>query len=611
MTTTVSGPTLALQTWGRRVSALSAVDSSGPVATPDVDCHLSWYGPARVAPDRPGSEAAVQALSGLMHVHGRDEGRPRRIGLDLASTAAGVLASQGVLAALISRCRERPVSAVETSVVQAGLLLVSHYVAIASSPGDGPSVATWPSPGPPFRSADGQWFEMETLDPDAWRAFWSTLGAAGTDLGPAWTVFRLRYNRGACSLPQVLHDSTARHTLAEVTEVADACGVSVSRLRSYAEILADPAWSEMHPAIGPLGAPFHAPDEAGPESPTTSPRGEAPIHLPLEGLRVIEATNRVQGPLAGLLLGMLGADVVLVEPPGGDPSRAGVPKAGDTGAFFVCFNRGKRSVELDLRRAPGRSALLELAADADVFLHNWRPGKAVEWGLDADDLARVNSRLVYAAASAWGEVSGPSQLVGTDFMVQAYAGVGNGINPVDEPPFPSRLLVSDYMGGLLACEGALAGLYRRERTGRGCRVRSSLLGGAMTAQAPVLEAMAADGEIRRREGRPLWGRLDRPLDTVDGNVVVSVDDDSALVRLGRAFGVSVDGNDRAATEQRLVERMAAQPATRCEELAAAADVPCSVACTDLGSLPGDPRLAALFEPLGGGSLAPGSPWRFT
>ena len=498
---------------------------------------------------------------------------------------------------------------VETSVLQAGLLLVSHYVAIATCTGGPPAVPAWPSPGPPFRSADGQWFEMETLDPDAWRRFWSTLGAEGAELGPAWTVFRLRYNRGACSLPRCLHEATASHTLARVAEVAEACGVSLSRLRSYGEVLSDAAWPAAHPEIRGF-APGPATPGPTPAALVPPPRAEPAAQLPLEGLRVVEATNRVQGPLAGLLLVMLGAEVVLVEPPGGDPARSGVPQAGDVGAFFLCFNRGKQSVELDLSRPSGQSALRELVADADVFLQNWRPGKSAEWGLDADDLARCNARLVYASASGWGGLSGPSRLVGTDFMVQAYAGVGNGINPEDEPPFPSRLLITDYLGGLLACEGILAGLYRRERTGAGARVGTSLLGAAMTVQAPVLEALAVGREDGRRDGRPVWGVLDRPVETADGSVVLSVDDDPGLARLAHLFGVPGHGVDRATTEQALAQRMSTYPAARCEELAAEAEVACAAACTDLAELPGEPGLAPLFESLADSACVPASPWRF-
>jgi len=109
------------------------------------------------------------------------------------------------------------------------------------------------------------------------------------------------------------------------------------------------------------------------------PAGE----LSLSGIVVLESCRRVQGPLAGHLLRMLGATVVRIEPPGGDPLRWVPPMAGDTSARFLALNRGKPAVEIDLRT--GRDEVLDLAAAADVFVHNWAPGKAARWGLEAGD----------------------------------------------------------------------------------------------------------------------------------------------------------------------------------------------------------------------------------
>lgn len=621
---TLSGPSVGVQTCGRRLAQLAAVndvspddDRPGPGSAaqerPGIDCALSWHGRAAIHPDRPGSEAAIQALCGLMQVHGRDQGKPRRVGLEVASVAAGVFGACGILAGLVARSRGRAIARVETSVLEACLLLVSHYVAVATCSGDHPVVDGSPAPGPPFRTADDQWFEIEVLDPEAWKRFWTSLGTPDVDLGRAWTSFRLRYNRGACSLPEGLHDATARHNLADVAAIAASCGVSLCRLRSYREVVEDPGPWEGHPIIEDLparrdlatgGAPV-PPD--GPSGPRRSETGA----LPLEGVRVVEATNRVQGPLAGLLLQMLGADVVLVEPPGGDVARMGMPAAGDTGAFFMTFNRGKQSTELDLASPSGRVALVELVAGADVFLHNWRPGKAEEWGLDAELLASHNPRLVHAQASGWGPAKDVAHLTGTDFMVQAYAGVGDGVNPENEPPFPSRALLTDYMGGLVACEGILTGLYRREQSGRGCRVKTSLLAAAMTLQSPVLEALAAGREEGRRSGRPVWGAVDRPLEASDGFVVLSADDEPSFERLCAALDVDAAGASRADAERQVAKRLRSSPAAQAEELLVGAGIPCAVACTDPADLPADPRLSALFEPLGGTARVPASPWRFS
>lgn len=612
--TTVVGPALALQTCARRLSPFG-VDASSDGASglvldwgdradldPPPQAAVSWHGPAQL-PEEPACEVTIQARCGLMHLHGADDGEPRRLGLEVASVTAGLLAAQGLLAAHIGRLRGRAVTRVETSVLEAGLLLVSHYVAAATCAEPWEPAPPAPAPGPPFISADGRWFEIETLDPEAWKNFWSELGAAPGDLGRAWASFRARYYRPTCTLAPGLHEATARHPLAAVEAVAQRHEVSLSPLRAYDDVLVDPGIGSDWPVIEPFAA----------NAETTSRRGGTGTGngtLPLAGLRVVEATSRLQGPLAGVLLGMLGAEVVKVEPPGGDFGRIVPPVAGTTGSFFGCFNRGKQTVELDLTTSTGRASLIELVAEADAFLHNWRPGKASQWALDAADLAPVNPGLVHACASGWGER--PKPLVGTDFLVQAHAGLGNGLRPVGDDPRPSRIILVDYLGALLTCEGILGGLCLRHQLGRGCAVRSSLLGGAMALQAHVLDDLATHQECGRRHGRPLWGPLARPIPTSDGYLALSVADEAAFASLVRLCGI--DGRSRSGevAEADVARRLSSQPAQSWLAGLEAAGIAGAALPVDLdlASLPADPRLVGLFEVLAGPARAPRSPWRF-
>lgn len=621
MEVSLAGPALPMQTCARRLSAFGASEPRLVARGSDQRSHelsmrfghpghgelrarVLWHGASRLSPRRAASEATVQAMCGLMEVHGRDAGWPRRLGLEVASVASGVLAAQAVLAALVASSRGRLVAAVETSVLEAGLMLVSHYVAEATCPDPEEWTApeTGPDPGPPFESGDGRWFEIETLDPDAWRQFWSRLGAADADLGRAWTAFRARYFRGKCSLPPGLHQATACHRLEQIAAVAAASEVSLAPVRSYAEVLAEAGSAGCHPELTDVGGASFGPGPAG-----ASLAGEG---LPLEGIEVVEATSRMQGPLAGLLLQMLGAHVLRVEPPGGDPIRLVPPYAGDQGYFFTCFNRGKDTLELDLAAASDRAALLELAAGADVFLHNWRPGKAAEWGVDPEVLLARNPRLTYVHASGWGDARPNRRLLGTDFLVQAHAGMGYGLNPEGEPPASSRVLLTDCLGALVTCEGALGGLYRREQTGRGCRVDASLLAGGMTLQAHVLDALRAGRETSRLQGRPVWGPLDRPLRTADGYIAVDAPEDGAFARLARLCEVDRQDASRLETEAAIADVICTGPSIRWEEAMREAGIPCAVVCSELGSLPQDPDLAPLFEQLGGTSRGPTAPWRF-
>jgi crotonobetainyl-CoA:carnitine CoA-transferase CaiB-like acyl-CoA transferase len=266
---------------------------------------------------------------------------------------------------------------------------------------------------------------------------------------------------------------------------------------------------------------------------------------------------------------MLGADVTRVQPPGGDYGRAA-----------ATLHRAKRAVTLDLGSPSGRSDLVDLVGDADVFLHNWRPGKARQWGLDVSELSGLRPGLVYAHLSGWGEGAHPRGAAGTDFLVQAHAGLGEGLSPAGEPPVPSRVILCDLFGALVAAEGILTALLRRERTGGSWEVRSSLLAGAMALQEHALR----DGL-----GRPDWGPLDRPIATADGWLVV-------------------DG-----AERRLSERWEARTAKEWEARLVDVGVPCAVVCDDLAAVPADSRFAHLFEPVelaDGAGLAPRSPWTF-
>ncbi|MDQ4070315.1 MAG: CoA transferase [Actinomycetota bacterium] len=567
-------PHLAAETCTRRLRALDALGTPAP--------GITWHGPARFAGDRPGSEAAVQALCGLMAVHGRDRRLPRRLGLDVASVAAGVLAAQGALAAALAH-RRGTTAPVQTSVLQAGLVLCSHYFVVATGLGDALPGPPLPAPGPPFRSADDRWFEIETLDAGSWKAFWTDLGVApDADLGRAWTAFLWRYERATCSLPPGLHEATARRPLDELRRTAARAGVSLVPLRDYADVLLDPGTGVAHPTLRPY------------RGPGVIPTARSEGGLPLAGLRVVEATSRIQGPFAGMLLRMLGADVVRVQPPQGDYGRAA-----------ITLHREKASVQLDLEDRAGRAELVELVAGADVFLHNWRPGKAEVWRLGFDDLAGRHRGLVYASASGWGERGGPGDVLGTDFLVQAYTGMGQGLHPEGEPPFPSRMILCDLFGALVTAEGVLAGLYRRDRDGGSCEVSSSLLAGAMALQAHVLDGMAGGEEEGRRRGRPRWGVLDRPIATADGWLVVSADGQD-FETLGRICGVTAEGPD---ADQRIAARLAEDSAARGEEALVAAGIPAAAVADDLPAVAADPRLSGLFEAVAGG-VAPRAPWSF-
>ncbi|MGY3203319.1 CoA transferase [Streptomyces sp. TE5632] len=464
----------------------------GPGFAP-ITAHTVWGGRGGV------DEATVQAATGIMAVHGRRDGAPRGLAADYAATAAGVLTVQALLAGLLARARGGQVTSAEVSAERAGLLAVSQYLAAAGA--EEAEAAELTSGGPPFTSADGIVFELETLDPGAWAAFWRALDAPKEAVRRGWLPFQFRYATACAPFPRALHDCARSHGWDGIREAARSSGAEVCPLRSLAERAAEydgaPPWT-----LTAHGAPHSGMDKAA-SGPASHPGA------PLAGLTVLEAGRRIQAPLTAHLLGLLGAEVVRIEPPGGDPLRGMPPACSGVSARWLALNRGKKAVEVDIKSAADRERLRAMAADADVFLHNWAPGKAAELGLDHEHLSAANPALVYAYTSGWGDRL-PAAPMGTDFMVQARTGVGEAVRPADEPPAPSLMTLLDVLGGLLGAEAVLAGLLLRQRTGAGVRVDSSLLGAADVLTAPARARAARGLDPRRPAG------FRRPLSTADG-----------------------------------------------------------------------------------------------
>ncbi|GGO38578.1 CoA transferase [Streptomyces lasiicapitis] len=529
--------------------------------------------PHRLLPAQ--DEPTVQAATGIMAVHGRRDGAPRGLGADYAATAAGVLAVQGLLAQLLAQARggeARTAGRVRTSAARAGLLAVSQYFA-ATGADEGEAAELAPG-GPPFTSADGTLFELETLDPGAWAAFWRALDAPPEAIRGGWRPFQFRYATACAPFPEALHTTARGHRWTRVQEAAAASGAEVCALRTLAGRAAEydgaAPWSlaRLSPAAPP-------PRERDSQLPTAD--------APLAGLTVLEAGRRIQAPLAAHLLRLLGADVVRVEPPGGDPLRGMPPACDGVSARWLALNRGKRAVEADIKSPSGRRRLRELVAGADVFLHNWAPGKAAQLGLDAADLAAVNPGLVYAYTSGWADRLDDAPM-GTDFMVQARTAVGEAVRPADEPPAPSLMTLLDVLGGLLGAEAVLAGLLLRERNGGlGVRVDSSLLAAADTLTAPALRRAA-----RGTDPRPPAG-FRRPLRTADGWLAPT----DTCAAAAAAYDLTALPTPRALTLLNS-HGLTATPVT-----------------TDLASLHTDPRFAgSIGRDTHGAPVVP-DPWTFT
>jgi len=198
---------------------------------------------------------------------------------------------------------------------------------------------------------------------------------------------------------------------------------------------------------------------------------------PLDGYRVIDLTTMVSGPFATMMLGDQGADVVKVEPPrGGDHVRTGGDRVGGLATQFINTNRNKRSIAVDLKHPQGREVLLRLAAEADVFIQNFRPGVVERLGVDEPAVRAVNSRIVYVSINGFGETGPYSHKRVYDPIIQAASGLasvqGGGD---DQRPRLIRTILPDKLTAVTAAQATTAALLARERTGEGQHVRLAML----------------------------------------------------------------------------------------------------------------------------------------
>jgi formyl-CoA transferase len=212
----------------------------------------------------------------------------------------------------------------------------------------------------------------------------------------------------------------------------------------------------------------------------------------LKGIRVVELSTMITAPLAGMMLADLGADVIKVERPEGDPFRS--YGGGNYSAQYVSYNRNKRSVVLDLQAQPGKEALAELIVRADVLLENFRPGVLERLGFSAKRLAELNRRLIHCSITGFG-TSGPrASRASYDAIAQAVSGMSSQFLDPDNPRL-SGITIPDNVTGHYAAHGIMAALFERERTGTARRVEVNMFESAIAFMPEPFGYYTQNGEI--------------------------------------------------------------------------------------------------------------------
>ena len=260
---------------------------------------------------------------------------------------------------------------------------------------------------------------------------------------------------------------------------------------------------------------------------------------PLHGVKVIEVGQALAGPLAGVILADLGADVIKVEKPdGGDDARLwGPPFVAGDALIFHAINRGKRSIALDIKNPADIATLTALAREADILIQNLRPGIVDAAGIGPDAMLAANPRLIYCSIWAFGH-QGPLRLApGFDPLLQAYAGVMTLTGRPDDPPTFCAPAINDTATGMWCAIGALSALQQRQHTGKGCVIDTSLFESAVHWVGSPLAAYLHTGNLPKRHGTgsgvltpyQTFATADRPICIAAGN-------DRLFVKMARAMG---------------------------------------------------------------------------
>ncbi|MGH7321719.1 MAG: CaiB/BaiF CoA transferase family protein [Candidatus Rokuibacteriota bacterium] len=221
----------------------------------------------------------------------------------------------------------------------------------------------------------------------------------------------------------------------------------------------------------------------------------------LEGLRVIDQTQVMAGPFCSMLLADMGAEVIKIEPPGGEHMRQGeLEIAPGVAAPFLAVNRNKRAITLNLKHADGVAILKKLAASADVLVENYRPGAARRLGIDYDTLRPINPRLIYASISGFGQTGPYAGRGGYDLVAQGMSGLMSVTGTEAGPPVKVGVPITDLGAGLFGVVGILCALRARRRTGRGQFVDTSLFEAGVALSVWEATEYWYTGQVPRRLG---------------------------------------------------------------------------------------------------------------
>jgi crotonobetainyl-CoA:carnitine CoA-transferase CaiB-like acyl-CoA transferase len=561
-------------------AAVAIADESRTMPVAPIGVRVRAWGRTGPRTSLPPDEALVQAATGVQALQWSWGGHPVWLATPIVSYMTGMLAALGATAAHFATMRGVRGQAVDVSGLQAAFALNSGtYVTgpehksallVGGDPrGVYPSYSLYPT-------ADG-WLFVGALT----QAFWVKL-MTFLERVDLLVDERLQGNPLTFGAPALrvfvraeLEPTFARRTTAAWIEALRAADIPCGAVQSRDEYLRDPELRAAGLVADPWEPPAAARVTEG--SPGDRPAGPTPRTC-LDGIRVLDLTSFIAGPVCPMLLGDLGADVVKIETADGDPFRM-------TAFGFHGWNRGKRSLVLDLKRPEGRDAFLDLVRGADVVVENFRGGVMDRLGLGWDRLRAVNPALVLTSITG---AEGPlATLPGFDPLFQARSGFMVAQGGAGEPVF-HMIPYNDYSAGTLGALASVVALVARERTRRGQRVETSLMRTALVDQAAHMDDPRPGGRdhLGPRAARRLYA-------CADGWLCVAAQDDVHARALGTLAGAALGLDAPADGSEATALAKALAPLARGDALArlAAAGVP-AAPCLAFAEMLADEHLRA-------------------
>ena len=258
----------------------------------------------------------------------------------------------------------------------------------------------------------------------------------------------------------------------------------------------------------------------------------------LTGIKVLDLSRVLAGPYCTMVLGDLGADVIKVEPPEGDETRGwGPPFAGGESAYYLCVNRNKRGVVINLKTDEGKKVLCDLALQSDVLVENFRPGTLNKFGLDYETLHELNPKLIYCSITGFGQTGSMKDKPGYDFMIQALGGLMSITGEPEGEPMKTGVAVVDLFAGQNAIIAILAALQARTLTGRGQQLDISLFDSQLGWLANVASNYLISGKLPKRHGNAHANIVPyQSFQASDGWFAIAVGNDKQFARLCEMLG---------------------------------------------------------------------------